>query len=109
MSVGYVLMYFLRGQLPWQGLKAETNNEKYKLILEKKMTTTTEELCNGFPGRSVRQYLYIVFTVCTYVSMYACIYVCMFETFRVCGYVCMYVCMYLCMYVCTYNKTFNLS
>eukprot|EP01036_Dinobryon_divergens_P027346 gene27346-36110_t len=54
MSVGYVLMYFLRGQLPWQGLKAETNNEKYKLILEKKMTTTTEELCNGFPDLFLR-------------------------------------------------------
>ena len=49
-SVGYVLMYFLRGQLPWQGLKAETNNEKYQLILDKKIATTTDELCSGFPG-----------------------------------------------------------
>lgn len=50
MSVGYVLMYFLRGQLPWQGLRAESNNEKYKLILEKKMSTSIDELCHGFPG-----------------------------------------------------------
>jgi hypothetical protein len=48
MSVGYVLMYFLRGSLPWQGLRADSNSEKYKLILEKKMSTTIEDLCYGY-------------------------------------------------------------
>ena len=72
-------MYFLRGQLPWQGLKAETNNEKYKLILEKKIATTTEELCSGFPGRSIDILSYYsisdmhVFTCSMYVCMYVCI------------------------------------
>ena len=43
-------MYFLRGSLPWQGLKAATNKQKYEKIGEKKQTTPIKELCEGFPG-----------------------------------------------------------
>jgi hypothetical protein len=42
-------MYFLRGSLPWQGLKAATKRQKYERISEKKMSTPIEELCKGFP------------------------------------------------------------
>ncbi|BFZ64667.1 serine/threonine protein kinase [Saitoella coloradoensis] len=49
-SLGYVMMYFCRGALPWQGLKAATKKQKYDRIMEKKMTTPTEHLCRGFPG-----------------------------------------------------------
>ena len=42
-------MYFLRGSLPWQGLKAATNKQKYEKIGEKKQTTPIKELCEGFP------------------------------------------------------------
>lgn len=48
-SLGYVLMYFLRGSLPWQGLKAATKRQKYERISEKKMSTPIEELSKGFP------------------------------------------------------------
>ncbi|EIM21989.1 casein kinase I isoform delta [Wallemia mellicola CBS 633.66] len=48
-SLGYVFMYFLRGQLPWQGLKATTKKQKYDRIMEKKMVSSTEILCRGFP------------------------------------------------------------
>ena len=48
-SVGYVLMYFLRGNLPWQGLKIKSKEDRYKKILDKKKETTSEELCKGFP------------------------------------------------------------
>src|SRR3954470_14253123 len=49
-SLGYVMMYFCRGSLPWQGLKAATKKQKYDRIMEKKMTTPTELLCRGFPN-----------------------------------------------------------
>ncbi|XP_054168226.1 casein kinase I-like [Oppia nitens] len=49
-SLGYVLMYFNRGSLPWQGLRAATKRQKYERISEKKMSTPIEELCRGFPA-----------------------------------------------------------
>lgn len=49
-SLGYVMMYFCRGSLPWQGLKAATKKQKYDRIMEKKMTTSTEFLTRGFPN-----------------------------------------------------------
>lgn len=48
-SLGYVLMYFLRGSLPWQGLKAATKRQKYEKISEKKMSTPIELLTKGYP------------------------------------------------------------
>ena len=44
-SLGYVLMYFNRGSLPWQGLKAATKKQKYEKISEKKKSTPVEVLC----------------------------------------------------------------
>jgi serine/threonine protein kinase len=49
-SIGYILVYMLRGELPWQGTKAQTKHEKYQIIMEKKMSTTSELLCNGMPS-----------------------------------------------------------
>lgn len=52
-SLGYVIMYFLRGALPWQGLKAATKKLKYEKISERKMSTPIEVLCKGFPQEFV--------------------------------------------------------
>ena len=49
-SLGYVLMYFNRGTLPWQGLKAANKKQKYERISDKKMSTPVEVLCKGFPA-----------------------------------------------------------
>ncbi|KAJ1646087.1 Palmitoylated plasma membrane-bound casein kinase [Coemansia asiatica] len=48
-ALGHVFMYFLRGSLPWQGLKAATNKQKYEKIGERKQNTPVRELCEGFP------------------------------------------------------------
>uniref|UniRef100_F6SZW1 non-specific serine/threonine protein kinase n=1 Tax=Ciona intestinalis TaxID=7719 RepID=F6SZW1_CIOIN len=49
-SLGYILMYFNLGTLPWQGLKAATKRQKYERISEKKMSTPIELLCKGHPS-----------------------------------------------------------
>lgn len=55
-SLGYIFIYFLRGSLPWQGLKADNKDDKYKVICEKKQKTSLEALCKGVPVEFV-QYL----------------------------------------------------
>ncbi|CAL9023483.1 unnamed protein product [Prunus brigantina] len=57
-SLGYVLMYFLRGSLPWQGLKAGTKKQKYDKISEKKMSTPIEVLCRSHPSEFVSYFHY---------------------------------------------------
>jgi len=48
-SLAYILIYLCRGNLPWQGLRAKSKKEKYQKIMDKKLSTTTEELCRGHP------------------------------------------------------------
>lgn len=52
-SLGYILLYFLRGILPWQNMKAKDTETKYRLIKEKKQSTSSETLCKGFPEEFV--------------------------------------------------------
>jgi len=58
-SIGYVIMYFLRGNLPWQGLKIKSKEDKYKKILDKKKETSSKELCLNFPNEF---YEYVEYT-----------------------------------------------
>ena len=58
-SLGYLLMYFLRGSLPWQGLRATTKEEKYAKILAKKRATTIDSLCRGFAPEFALYFNYV--------------------------------------------------
>ena len=51
-ALGYIFIYFLKGLVPWQGLKAKTKAQKYEKISEKKLSTPVEELCKGQPSES---------------------------------------------------------
>ena len=48
-SLGYVLIYFLKGELPWQNIIVKTKEERNKKILEKKLEISSRLLCNGLP------------------------------------------------------------
>lgn len=58
-SLGYVLIYFCRGSLPWQGLKAATKRQKYDRIMEKKMLTHNRILTKGLPNEFLEYMDYI--------------------------------------------------
>lgn len=48
-AIGYMLFYFVRGNLPWSGLEARGQEQKYEKIQEKKENTSPESLCDGHP------------------------------------------------------------
>ena len=48
-SVGYILIYFMKGILPWQRIVAKNEEERNNKILEKKMEISTQELCSELP------------------------------------------------------------
>ena len=49
-AIGYVFMYFLRGSLPWQGLKLKHGEQRYEKIKEVKKSYDVRELCKGYPS-----------------------------------------------------------
>ncbi|CAH8870283.1 unnamed protein product [Trichobilharzia szidati] len=48
-SLGYVFLYFIKGNLPWQGLQADSKREKFRKIYKTKLSIRTETLCQGLP------------------------------------------------------------
>jgi casein kinase 1 len=49
-GIAYVLIYLMKGSLPWMGLKAENRKLKYEMISEKKIATSIDNLCSGLPS-----------------------------------------------------------
>ena len=49
-SICYILLYFLRGSLPWQGVKINNKEDRYRKICEIKQNISIKELCSGFPN-----------------------------------------------------------
>lgn len=48
-SIAYLLIYLMKGRLPWQGIQAKTKQEKYEAILERKIATPISVLCSEIP------------------------------------------------------------
>uniref|UniRef100_A0A8C7XJS4 non-specific serine/threonine protein kinase n=1 Tax=Oryzias sinensis TaxID=183150 RepID=A0A8C7XJS4_9TELE len=58
-ALGHMFMYFLRGSLPWQGLKADTLKERYQKIGDTKRDTPIEVLCESFPEEMATYLRYV--------------------------------------------------
>ena len=58
-SLGYILVYFMKGTLPWKGLKARIKKEKYEKIKQKKISTSLDSLCQGLPDEFKKFIQYI--------------------------------------------------
>lgn len=48
-TLSYVLVYFLKGKLDWQGLKVSQGQEKYRQIQKMKQELSVEEICKELP------------------------------------------------------------
>jgi casein kinase 1 delta/casein kinase I family protein HRR25 len=55
-SLGYIFLYFARGSLPWQGLKAK-DDEKAALIKKMKESLSGRELCDGILPEEFATYI----------------------------------------------------
>ncbi|XP_031788303.1 casein kinase I isoform X3 [Nasonia vitripennis] len=58
-ALGHMFMYFLRGSLPWQGLRADTLKERYQRIGDTKRATPIEVLCEGHPEEMATYLRYV--------------------------------------------------
>ena len=58
-SLMYILVYFYKGKLPWQDVKAKQKDEKHQKIKEEKMKTTAEMLCKDMPTEFEKMLCYV--------------------------------------------------
>jgi serine/threonine protein kinase len=49
-SLMYILIFFMCGSLPWQGLRTNFYTNKYELVFQKKVSTSVETLCAHLPS-----------------------------------------------------------
>ena len=61
-SLGYIFLYFLKGSLPWQGLKIKEKSEKYQKIREMKNSVSAKDLFKGYPDEFI-QYMEYCFNL----------------------------------------------
>lgn len=57
-SVGYMLVYFAQGSLPWQGLKKKKNQSNIETIGDVKLCTNLSHLCDGLPDCFMEYIIY---------------------------------------------------
>ena len=58
-SMIYILIYFLKGKLPWQDIKAKQKEERHKMISEIKSKVTIESLCENLPSEFAELLTYV--------------------------------------------------
>ncbi|CAD8047356.1 unnamed protein product [Paramecium primaurelia] len=58
-SLGYVFIYLLRGNVPWQNIVSQSDKEKIKLVGKFKMELELKDLCKGLPSEFQRYLDYV--------------------------------------------------
>ena len=58
-SLGYMMIYFCKGELPWMNVKGKTKEIKYKKIMEKKLEMKPDILCQGLPDEFNQYFKYV--------------------------------------------------
>jgi casein kinase 1 len=54
-ALGYMMVYFMKGHLPWQGMINTSNpNKKYDKIKKLKIKIKLNELCQGLPEETIK-------------------------------------------------------
>ena len=48
-SLAYMLIYFIKGKLPWQGIEASSREKWNEKVYHKKVATPLKELCSNMP------------------------------------------------------------
>ncbi|KAL7668441.1 hypothetical protein ACOME3_000345 [Neoechinorhynchus agilis] len=48
-SLGYLLVYFLKGKLPWMNVIAETVKQRFNIVEDLKINTSVKDLCTNLP------------------------------------------------------------
>jgi len=48
-SLGYTIIYLIKGKLPWQGIKISKNNKKYEILGDIKNKVKIQDLCKDLP------------------------------------------------------------
>ena len=58
-SIGYMIIYFMRGKLPWQEVKGNKKIERYLKIYKMKKNVSPEDLCKSLPKQMVEYMRYV--------------------------------------------------
>ena len=56
-SLSFIIAYFYKGSLPWQGLKCKTQSERNHKVFQKKFSLAPEEIFKGVPSKKYSFYL----------------------------------------------------
>lgn len=58
-SIGYILIYLIKGSLPWQGLKVAKGEDHFQKIMSKKIEVPITTLCSNLPKQFVLYFDYV--------------------------------------------------
>ena len=58
-SLGYIIIYLMKGNLPWDYVKAKTLQERFDKIMQQKISISVNDLCSNLPNQIVEYLTYV--------------------------------------------------